>query len=732
MLLIFIAPVLLRLSVQRSLILISCTASLIGAFSFAIHERALTSNAITSIATSREHVKVRGKVIRDPVLTHERVVGSTKRPRELTYLMRVDEVKTGEKIFHTRLPMRVFGGTRVELGETIEISGRISNSNDRRVSANISAQRVIQIRGPTRFTHFTSSLREKFRAVARTFHSDAAALIPGIVLGDISLQSAEFQKIMRRVGLTHITAVSGANFVLVATFMEWLLQWIFRREKTRLIITGGTLILFIFLVRPSPSVLRAAVMVAVVLIARSQRSYSIGIAALGCAVTTLLLLDPFQALEPGFALSVLATAGILFIAPMIDKYCEEKSGGHIPASLITALSVPLSATILCTPVIVAISGQLSLVTIPVNIAVAPLIAPITISGFISALLVPFFPEIARLLMIAVQPLAALIVWIARSAATLPSLHISLALLGIIFILFLALVVKFVRSKLFTLSVLAFVTLVAVVELPALIAFPTHNWNIFQCDVGQGDGLVYKTTLHHAIVIDAGPDPELIDRCLKRLRINVIDLLILTHSHADHVNGLPGILRGRRVQSVWANFDPGISHQQVFQGNTYVSPHVKISVLWPQQNNFSGPQLSGDGSTENNKSITVLMRSRSVNPSQEVTLLATGDIEPPAQAEIAKYFSSKITIIKVPHHGSRFQDFSWLAKVKPDIALISVGAGNSYGQPSLTTIAALTQLHTKVFRTDSDGAIEVGWSYDSAHLKIRIRREGHAWWKVRWV
>jgi len=646
--------------------------------------------------------------------------------------MRVDEVKTGEKIFHTRLPMRVFGGTRVELGETIEISGRISNSHDRRVGANISAQRVIQIRGPTRFTHFTSSLREKFRAVARTFHSDAAALIPGMVLGDISLQSAEFQKIMRRVGLTHITAVSGANFVLVATFMEWLLQWIFRREKTRLIITGGTLILFIFLVRPSPSVLRAAVMVAVVLIARSQRSYSIGIAALGCAVTTLLLLDPFQALEPGFALSVLATAGILFIAPMIDKYCEEKSGGHIPASLITALSVPLSATILCTPVIVAISGQLSLVTIPVNIAVAPLIAPITISGFISALLVPFFPEIARLLMIAVQPLAALIVWIARSAATLPSLHISLALLGIIFILFLALVVKFVRSKLFTLSVLVFVTLVAVVELPALIAFPTHNWNIFQCDVGQGDGLIYKTTLHHAIVIDAGPDPELIDRCLKRLRINVIDLLILTHSHADHVNGLPGILRGRRVQSVWANFDPGISHQQVFQGNTYVSPHVKISVLWPQQNNFSGPQLSGDGSTENNKSITVLMRSRSVNPSQEVTLLATGDIEPPAQAEIAKYFSSKITIIKVPHHGSRFQDFSWLAKVKPDIALISVGAGNSYGQPSLTTITALTQLHTKVFRTDSDGAIEVGWSYDSAHLKIRIRREGHAWWKVRWV
>ncbi|NDF10924.1 MAG: MBL fold metallo-hydrolase, partial [Actinobacteria bacterium] len=402
------------------------------------------------------------------------------------------------------------------------------------------------------------------------------------------------------------------------------------------------------------------------------------------------------------------------------------------ASLITALSVPLSATILCTPVIVAISGQLSLVTIPVNIAVAPLIAPITISGFISALLVPFFPEIARLLMTAVQPLAALIVRIARTAATLPSLHISLALLGIIFILFLALVVKFVRSKLFTLSVLVFVTLVAALELPALIAFPTHDWHIFQCDVGQGDGLVYNASQHHAIVIDAGPDPELMDRCLKRLRINVVDLLILTHSHADHVNGLPGILRGRRVQSVWANFDPGISHQQVFQGNTYVSPHVKISVLWPQQNNFSGPQLSGDGSTENNKSITVLMRSPSVNPSQEVTLLATGDIEPPAQAEIAKYFSSKITIIKVPHHGSRFQDFSWLAKVKPDIALISVGAGNSYGQPSLTTITALTQLHTKVFRTDSDGAIEVGWSYDSAHLKIRIRREGHAWWKVRWV
>ena len=138
-----------------------------------------------------------------------------------------------------------------------------------------------------------------------------------MVLGDTSLQSNDFKEQMQKVGLSHLTAVSGANFVLVASFLLWCLQFIIKRIKHRLIIVLIVLFLFIFLVRPTPSVLRAAVMTLVILIARYRGESTKGIASLGAAITLLILLDPFQSIDPGFALSVLATAGILFLLSLI-------------------------------------------------------------------------------------------------------------------------------------------------------------------------------------------------------------------------------------------------------------------------------------------------------------------------------------------------------------------------------------------------------------------------------
>ena len=722
---------------QVSLALLSCCAALIGALTFGLHERALTSRFITEIATSHSSVTVLGVVVKDPSYTKERVIGSSLRSSELTYVVRASEIrvnsdKSAGTIFHTRLPLRVFGGTKVELGETLQIAGRISVARDHRVSGNISAQKLTHIHNPTPLFHVMNLLRSDFREVAASFHSDAGALIPGMVLGDTSLQSSEFQKIMRRVGLTHITAVSGANFVLVATFLEWLLQWFIRRKFSRVLITGLTLALFILLVRPSPSVLRAAVMVGVVLIARLQRSSSVGIAALGCAITVLLLCDPFQALEPGFALSVLATSGILFLAP---KFEEKLTDRGTPKVLSAALAIPLAATILCTPVIVAISGQLSLISIPVNMAVAPLIAPITIVGFIGVLVTICSTSLARLLLkLAIIP-TEIIVQIARRAAHVPAVKISLALLVSIFLLStIHLITKKINGVRRFLSLL--IIIVLLVEIPRLQTFPSVNWQLFQCDVGQGDALVYRTNGNHALLIDTGPDPDLIDRCLSQLHITNIDLLILTHSHADHVNGLSGVQRGRKIHSVWANFNCDIEHHQVFQGEKYSLAGLSISVLWPTRQSinaqhFGTNAIHGDGSDENNKSITVLISS-APSSGQNVTLLATGDIEPEAQSEIARTFTQKINILKVAHHGSRYQDFTWLNQLRPDLALISVGAGNSYGQPSPTTVAALSQLNARILRTDKDGAVEVKWSYDSTQLRISINREGHSWWRVRWA
>ncbi|MTA98543.1 MAG: hypothetical protein F2540_02060, partial [Actinobacteria bacterium] len=143
----------------------------------------------------------------------------------------------------------------------------------------------------------TNSIRSSFRKLIPA--GDAGSLIPGLILGDTSLQSEAFTTKMRRVGFSHLTAVSGANFALVAAFVLWLMQFLFKDIRSRLIITGLVLIFFIFLVRPTPSVLRAAVMTTVLLIAKFRGDNSLGIPALGAAIGLLVLLDPFQAIDPG-------------------------------------------------------------------------------------------------------------------------------------------------------------------------------------------------------------------------------------------------------------------------------------------------------------------------------------------------------------------------------------------------------------------------------------------------
>jgi competence protein ComEC len=266
------------------------------------------------------------------------------------------------------------------------------------------------------------------------------------VIGDTSLQSEAFTEQMRRVGLSHLTAVSGANFALVASFLFWLLQFIVKNLKNRLRLIFLILMLFIFLVRPTPSVLRAAVMTAVVLIAKFFGEKSLGIPSLSAAITLLILLDPLQAIDPGFVLSVLATAGILILSPFI----EQKLSRYIRTEwIVQGISIPVSATLFCLPVIVLISGQLSLVTVPANILVAPVIAPITVLGFISAILSPFVTTVAQLLFTIATPFAAWIVFVSKLMADIPliSFNQSGVFICLFLIVFLAIIKKRIQIAL---------------------------------------------------------------------------------------------------------------------------------------------------------------------------------------------------------------------------------------------------------------------------------------------
>jgi competence protein ComEC len=354
---------------------------------------------------------------------------------------------------------------------------------------------------------------------------------------------------------------------------------------------------------------------------------------------------------------------------------------------------------LCLPVIVALSGYISPMSIIANIAAAPAVTPITVIGFIAALISPFLPWLSNLLILLVKPFAIWITAIAAWAARYPVFTLQSGMYGfLVAVALLALIYLLlkVKYKRYIAALLVGILLVSWVQ-----KFPAGDWQIANCDIGQGDLLVINLGSDRAIVIDVGPDPQEADRCLRQLGIRDIPLLILTHSHADHVGGLTGVTKNRKIGTTW--------YGNVTTGTRTSIGGIDIQVLWPD---------TTSGYTPNNSSISVVLRSKNF------TLFAGGDIEPLAQERLISQVG-EVDIYKVSHHGSKFQDLTLLQELSPAIAIISVGSENSYGHPAPETVDALSDLGAKVLRTDIDGAIAIHASSD--RFIVRTSRGGLRSW-----
>jgi len=576
-------------------------------------------------------------------------------------------------------------------GQRIHISGQVLASRESRVAALVIVQDEITVM--TEPSHWASSLaaiRNGLREASGD--GDAGALIPGMVIGDTSKQSADFKNDMRRAGLTHLVAVSGANFAIVSAFVLWLMQFIFKRVPARLLATAIALAAFIALVRPSPSVLRAAAMAAVALLAMRTNRRSDSLPALGFAIAAVIFIDPWQARDPGFALSVLATLGLLLIAPRITTYLSR----WLPVKIASLFAPPIAALALCLPIIVALSGYISPFSIFANIFAAPFVAPITVIGFIAALISPLSPQVAHILVLLIRPFASAITSIARWSAQVPVLSLTEGLLGSIAVLIAFAIVIALRKK----GILILALIVTISLWGA--RFPAMSWQVFLCDVGQGDAMVINLENHRAIVIDVGPDPQLIDKCLQRLDVDVIELLILTHPHADHVAGLAGAENNRTINARW--------YGDIAAGTQARIGDYSIKVLWPLTVGAVDPNL-------NNVSIAALITSA------DLTLFASGDIEPLVQEQLRGKVG-KVDIYKVAHHGSRFQDLALMRELAPSLAVISTGVGNTYGHPAPSTISSLERLHARVLRTDRDGAIAIAVA--NHQVTFKVSNSGFHW------
>jgi competence protein ComEC len=259
----------------------------------------------------------------------------------------------------------------------------------------------------------------------------------------------------------------------------------------------------------------------------------------------------------------------------------------------------------------------------------------------------------------------------------------------------------------------------VVLLPTRVAppgWPVPGWVMVACDVGQGDAVVLATSdAGRAVLVDAGPEATAIDRCLGRLGVRALSLVVLSHLHADHVGGLDGALRGRAVGAVavgparvpgWALREVArvaAAHRvpvvALYPGQRLRWPGLGLEVIGPRY--VPGEVDEQDGTAVNDTSVVI----RAATPAG--SMLLTGDVELAGQADLlAARIDLRADVLKVPHHGSRFSGREFLAGVRPRLALVSVGAGNRYGHPSASVLDALARAGALVRRTDDSGDLAV--------------------------
>jgi len=274
---------------------------------------------------------------------------------------------------------------------------------------------VTLVRGARPWDALATRVRDGVRRLAGALPGDAGALLPGVTVGDTSAVPDDLADAMRAAGLTHLVAVSGAHFALVAALAVAAGAALGASGRAQAGVAGLAMAAMVVLVHPQASVVRAAVMGGIGLLGLALGRPARAPAALSAAVVVLLVADPWLAGELGFALSVAATGGIVLLGtPLARRWAPRL--GRAPAA---TLAAPVAAALVCAPLVLVVSGVVTPWGVLANLVAAPAVAPATLLGLLAALVAPWCPAAAA----PVAWLAGAACWwlgaVARWCATLP-------------------------------------------------------------------------------------------------------------------------------------------------------------------------------------------------------------------------------------------------------------------------------------------------------------------------
>jgi competence protein ComEC len=597
-----------------------------------------------------------------------------------------------------------------------------------------------------------------------------AALSRGFVLGDDDELDEATKEDFIRSGLSHLTAVSGENVTLLALLAMPVLAMFGVPLRERLIWVIALIAVYVPLAGSGPSIQRAGVMGAAGLLATLTGRRTSRLYALGLAAVVTLAIDPSVASNVGWQLSFAAVLGILVLAAPIREWLLARMGrgggvagapgddhrralasrreGGWRRALAEGVAVTVSATLATAPLIAYVFEEISLTSLAANVLVLPAVAPAMWLGMVSAAL-------AQIPGIPLTPLngldALLLAYIAQVAAWCASpswavLHIHIGL-GAMFATYAAMAAGIVatarlaRSRRLAVARAASAFVVsseyeykrrtplgwgrvwtlaaaagALATLGALALFalrpsargapsgPIPGLEVDVLDVGQGDAILLKPRSAPAVLVDGGPPGDELVAKLHDEGVDRLGAAVVTHDQSDHAAGIAealGVVPITRL--VYGRMDRGyLAHaravgatpEQVAAGTTLRDGSLHLEVLWPPPT-----ALAEDPPDTDPNLLALVIRARW----HDFTMLLTAD----AEAESTPIEPGPIDVLKVAHHGSDDAGLGpLLDRIRPRLAVISVGADNPYGHPTPGTLATLAAHGVPTLRTDLDGTVEI--------------------------
>ncbi|MEP6478826.1 MAG: ComEC/Rec2 family competence protein [Rhodoglobus sp.] len=616
-------------------------------------------------------------------------------------------------------PVLVFGATPTErtgIGTRFALEGTLAGTSPDDDTAFLVFGRgaLVKVADPPWFLDWANGLRSGFASASSALPGEGGQLLPGLAIGDTGAVSSQLDSAMKATSLSHLTAVSGANCAVIIGLIMAVGGAAGVSRGVRIGSSLSVLVGFVVLVTPEPSVLRAAVMATLVLVALGGGRPVRGIPVLSLAVIALLVIDPWLSRNFGFALSVLATGGLLTLAGPLARWLTR----FLPLGVAAAVSIPLAAQLACQPVLLMLNSTLPTYGIVANILAEPAAPIATVVGLLACVALPAAPGLGGVLAHVAWLPSAWIAAVARFFAGLPGAAIpwpaglaGVGLLAVITVLLLLLVFGFRRRAVAAALVVVLVGWGAIAggsRISQVISRPA-DWQIAACDVGQGDA-VFVRSAGQVALIDTGREPALMTKCLDELGISHIDLLVLTHFDMDHIGGTSavyGMVDRAFIGPIAEPADEGfianlvandMPVEQVSRGPTGLLGELRWEVIWP-------PAHLGSIEPGNPASVTLEFLPAGQCASGCLSSLFLGDLPESSQSRIAATVPLPVLdVVKVSHHGSADQSPRLYEAIRATVGVIGVGADNTYGHPTQKLLEILESTGTWAARTDRYGLI----------------------------